>query len=86
MASELLDRDSGEFADLVNAGVVALVRSDNTADAVEAVLDIVEQVIRDDERERLVRKWREDGHSVMFNKAKDNLTPSQRVGKWLRSA
>lgn len=27
--------------------------------------------------------WREEGRSVMFNRAGDDLTPQARVGKWL---
>ena len=28
--------------------------------------------------------WRSEGRGVMFNRAGDDLTPEQRVGKWLR--
>jgi hypothetical protein len=34
-------------------------------------------------RERMVAAWRSEGHDVMFNRAGDDLTPAQRVGKWL---
>jgi hypothetical protein len=29
--------------------------------------------------------WRDEGRGVMFNRARDNLTPEGRVGKWLRN-
>lgn len=34
-------------------------------------------------RERLREAWREEGHAVLFNLTGDDLTPAQRVGKWL---
>ena len=37
-------------------------------------------------RNRLRAKWNDEGHAVMFNHAKDDLTAVQRVGKWLEEA
>jgi len=60
------------------------------ADERERMADLARKVqgggIRDYEaelRERLREAWREEGHAVMFNHAGDDLTPAQRVGKWL---
>lgn len=46
----------------------------------EDVPHLAAQVLRD-----AADDWRGDGRGVMFNKAKDDLTPHQRVGKWLRT-
>lgn len=37
------------------------------------------------EKESLVEAWQREGRDVMFNKARDDLTPAQRVGKWLEA-
>lgn len=34
--------------------------------------------------EAQVQAWWEDNHGVRFNHAHDDLTPAQRVAKWLR--
>jgi hypothetical protein len=31
----------------------------------------------------LLERWRDDAHSVLFNHGHDDLTPQQRVWKWL---
>lgn len=41
-------------------------------------------VMTEEQSNRLARLWQRDGHDVMFNKNKDDLTPQQRVGKWLQ--
>jgi hypothetical protein len=34
---------------------------------------------------QLIESWGEDSHAVRFNHAHDDLTPHQRVRKWLQS-
>lgn len=51
---------------------------------IAAEVDDLEVKIRLDERERLAKQWSEDSHGVRFNHAHDDLTPHQRVLKWIR--
>jgi hypothetical protein len=77
-----MDRD-----ELIEVGWQALAAIDDVQRGhamVVAVIDATEPMIRADERERLAQKWSEDSHGVRFNHAHDDLTPHQRVLKWIR--
>lgn len=51
----------------------------------ERTLTAIIPMIEAEMRERLVEAWLRDARDVHFNKAKDDLTPTGRVAKWMRT-
>ena len=86
------DAPNSELVDVVAKALIALQPGNYVSQTIaqcyenaEAAVAAAEPLIRAAEKQRIVEAWGADGHAVRFNRAGDDLSPQNRIAKWLRN-